>query len=244
VQLECVYNFRDLGGLVTSAGHVVRRGRLYRSAELTHATEADMSLLLTGCGVRTVVDLRTAAERQQFGSASGFGERLIELPLLDEADVARTFSFPDIALAYEDYLRRRHVGERLVSLLRLLADIDRLPAVISCSAGKDRTGLAASAVLGALGVPDDVIADDYASGDATLDDLYAFWAKNPASTIEQRLRTHGHLLRSPRDAMVRLLGSIRRDFGSMRTYLRQHGATDDLFRDLDHALLEGHSGAR
>jgi hypothetical protein len=38
---------------------------------------------------------------------------------------------------------------------------DRAPLVIHCTAGKDRTGFACALILHALGVPDDVIAEDY-----------------------------------------------------------------------------------
>ena len=38
---------------------------------------------------------------------------------------------------------------------------DRAPLVIHCTAGKDRTGFACALILHALGVSDDVIAEDY-----------------------------------------------------------------------------------
>ncbi len=38
---------------------------------------------------------------------------------------------------------------------------DRAPLVIHCTAGKDRTGFACALILHALGVPDDLIAQDY-----------------------------------------------------------------------------------
>ncbi len=38
---------------------------------------------------------------------------------------------------------------------------DRAPLVIHCTAGKDRTGFACALILHALGVPEDVIAEDY-----------------------------------------------------------------------------------
>ena len=38
---------------------------------------------------------------------------------------------------------------------------DRAPLVIHCTAGKDRTGFACALILHALGVPTDVIAEDY-----------------------------------------------------------------------------------
>lgn len=43
-RLEGVYNFRDIGGLVTSNGLRMKSGLLYRSDELSRLTEADMNL--------------------------------------------------------------------------------------------------------------------------------------------------------------------------------------------------------
>ena len=44
-----------------------------------------------------------------------------------------------------------------------------LPALVHCSAGKDRTGIVVALVLAALGVPDEVIAADYALSARYLD---------------------------------------------------------------------------
>jgi protein-tyrosine phosphatase len=46
-------------------------------------------------------------------------------------------------------------------LLAGLADGRRLPAVFHCTGGKDRTGLGAAILLEVLGVPRDVVLDDY-----------------------------------------------------------------------------------
>ena len=46
----------------------------------------------------------------------------------------------------------RNAGERLAYALTTLAKGDSLPAVVHCSAGKDRTGVLSALVLGILGV--------------------------------------------------------------------------------------------
>jgi protein-tyrosine phosphatase len=46
-------------------------------------------------------------------------------------------------------------------VVRLAADPDNHPMVFHCTAGKDRTGVAAALMLGALGVADDDLLDDY-----------------------------------------------------------------------------------
>jgi protein-tyrosine phosphatase len=46
-------------------------------------------------------------------------------------------------------------------LFARLADRGRLPAVIHCLGGKDRTGLTVALLLTALGVPREIVLDDY-----------------------------------------------------------------------------------
>src|SRR4030095_11889948 len=53
-------------------------------------------------------------------------------------------------------------GHVLANMVRLLAGHGSLPAVFHCEAGCDRTGVLAAAVLSLLGVPDEIIAEDYA----------------------------------------------------------------------------------
>jgi len=51
--------------------------------------------------------------------------------------------------------------ETLAEVIEHLASRDNLPAVFHCTAGKDRTGVAAALVLLALGVPRDIVLQDY-----------------------------------------------------------------------------------
>ena len=56
-----------------------------------------------------------------------------------------------------------YVRQNTPSFRALFAHLleDRAPLVIHCTAGKDRTGFACALILHALGVPDEVIAEDY-----------------------------------------------------------------------------------
>lgn len=58
----------------------------------------------------------------------------------------------------------------VVQGLELLTSID-LPVLIHCTAGKDRTGVLVVALALALGVPSDVVIDDYMLSEAAMKDL-------------------------------------------------------------------------
>ena len=53
--------------------------------------------------------------------------------------------------------------------VELLADGDNLPALVHCTAGKDRTGILVALVLDVLGVPAEDIVADYAETGPAMD---------------------------------------------------------------------------
>ncbi len=230
-----VFNFRDLGGHVAGGGRYVRAGVLYRSAAPTDATGADIESLGKQLGVRTLLDLRHATEREQFPLARPWPGRDVHLPLFRPGETLH--QFPTLGEGYVDAFRRPQVGRRLVEVLSLLAQEVEVPALFICAVGKDRTGLVAAAILSSLGVPDEAVADDYARSAESLDAMYAFWARRPNSAIEETVRTFPHVMGAPRDAMVELLTKVRQDFGSMRAYLTAQGAQPSLFEGLESRLL-------
>src|SRR3546814_12578987 len=63
IRLVGAPNFREVGGYRTADGHSVRHGLLYRSENLSRLTPDDYRAM-DGLGIRTIVDLRTAEERQ------------------------------------------------------------------------------------------------------------------------------------------------------------------------------------
>ncbi len=64
--IEGARNFRDLGGYRTTAGEVVRCGRVFRSAHLANLTDGDLETF-TKLGIRTVVDFRPEVEKDLTG---------------------------------------------------------------------------------------------------------------------------------------------------------------------------------
>ena len=135
-----VFNFRDLGGHVTGDGRHLRPGVLYRSAAPTDATEADSDVLVKQLGVRTLLDLRHATERERFPTTRTWPGVEVHLPLFRPDDTLRQFA--TLGDGYVDALRRPHVGRRLVEVLSLLAHEVEVSALFS--AVPARTGPASS----------------------------------------------------------------------------------------------------
>ena len=161
-------NFRDLGGYPGKDGRTVRWRQIFRSNHLGHLTEADIAVLRQ-LGVKSAFDFRGTEER--VAAMCGMPEIAVHSLPVEPTVVAalrarlaerRALSTDDALEVMRDSYRNyvRNNTPRFRALFAHLLE-DRAPLVIHCTAGKDRTGFACALILHALGVPDDVIAEDY-----------------------------------------------------------------------------------
>ncbi|MCI0385468.1 tyrosine-protein phosphatase [Streptomyces sp. CNQ085] len=180
--LTGVRNFRDVGGLPTADGRRVRRGTLYRSGHLAHATEEDAAFL-SRLGLHTVFDFRNSADQALEGPDVELpGVRNVNIPLSDPAEGAEFWTMireGDLPLlrsllgdgqaearmvaSYRLMVRQRTAEHG--RLLRELAE-ESVPALMHCAAGKDRAGLSIAVTLLALDVERDAIESDYLESNA------------------------------------------------------------------------------
>jgi protein-tyrosine phosphatase len=163
--LEGGSNFRDLGGYPAANGKHVRWGLLYRSAALPKLTEAD-DAYLSNLKIDAIVDLRSVDERQ-LSPTDWRAKPKAQYIAVDYPGDA----FFDRLRGY-DGPAREQITERLYAELpdmlrdeyktvfqELLAH--QVPLLVQCSAGQDRTGIAAGLILSALGTPRPIIYQDY-----------------------------------------------------------------------------------
>lgn len=168
--LEGAKNFRDLGGYRTADGRYVRWGLVYRSNYLVDLTPKD-SAYLNSLGIRLVCDVRSDRERLRtpdhwVGNAPEFlsvpigpnrdgtltpEELKQRVASLNNESKDATRGYDKLAIEY---------APQFANILRRLAAGD-LPAVEHCSSGKDRTGVFSAILLTALGVPRDIVIQDY-----------------------------------------------------------------------------------
>lgn len=188
--LKAAANARDLGGYRTADGRTVRSGVALRGDALNRLTDADLDIL-SGLGLRQVVDLRGLNEVEENGSDRLPGGvpvgadgpvRLVQLPVYSpEHDIY--ISLRDVlagqdsqaqhallgdggaerimAEVYDWFVTDPAIRDLFASAVRLLADPDGVPLLFHCTAGKDRTGWTAAIVLTALGVDRDTVYEDY-----------------------------------------------------------------------------------
>lgn len=156
-------NFRDMGGYEGADGRCVKWGRLYRSADLSRLTEADVAYL-SQLDIAWICDLRTDAELVHSPSPRIGGERNEQLSFMSTANPYELMRLEEIDENMLALMNRQMVGNAALSaaFFGKLLELKGAPFLFHCAAGKDRTGFLASLILQALGVDREVILTDYA----------------------------------------------------------------------------------
>jgi protein-tyrosine phosphatase len=161
-------NFRDLGGYPAGDGRVVRWRQIFRSNHLGHLTAADIEVLRS-LGLKSAFDFRGTEERsagicalEDIAVHSLPIEPTVVASLRTLIESGTPLSSAEAVEVMRDSYRNYvvHNTPRFRALFGHLLE-DHAPLVIHCTAGKDRTGFACALILHALGVPDDLIAEDY-----------------------------------------------------------------------------------
>lgn len=250
-------NLRDVGGWRTVDGGEVRRGVLYRSVALDRLDDAGLAAL-AGLGVRTVYDLRTASERAARPDRLPHGAQLVGLDVLADGYASAASHMLDVLQDPTWVLRELGEGKALVAFRRAyrdlvdlpsamtsyaqlyaqLADAEQRPALIHCTAGKDRTGWAAAALLTWLGVSaEDVMADYLATNSALLPVLEPVFqrfadAGGQRDILEQILGVRPEYLQTA-------LAAVHERYGSIDAYVSHGlGVPEQVRRRLRAAFLE------
>jgi protein-tyrosine phosphatase len=230
IELAGLLNFRDVGGYPVAGGGSVRWQTLFRSDALHRLDSAGVAAV-TGLGLRTVIDLRTQLEADY--APSPVCGRVMHIPVLTGGD------FQGVPLELGP-LYRYFVDECGVQIVAAIAELcgdDALPALVHCSAGKDRTGVVIALVLAVLGVPDELIAADYALSGLYLDpDQTPAIGQLSASTGLGEELTRA-LLSSPPELILEILDRVRATAGSVDAYLLAHGLTGSGLARLRAALI-------
>jgi protein-tyrosine phosphatase len=234
--LEGTYNVRDIGGYATADGRQTRWHTLFRADSLHRLSPAAQEYLLQH-GIRTIIDLRRPAEvtaaPNLFTTSTALRYR--HLSILNDAarGMAATTTLTQL---YRQILD--NAQETIASALAVLAEPDALPAVVHCTAGKDRTGLVVALLLGLAGVPDATIAADYALTARYLEGDYWHEARQRAAAGGYDWVRYQQFLVCPPETMLDTLGYIDERYGGIPGYLRQIGLSDGQLTALHKAIVE------
>jgi protein-tyrosine phosphatase len=248
VEFEACFNFRDLGGYEARDGRHVRWNTLYRSDTLHRLTAADADTF-GALGLRTVIDLRSQTEIDDHGRLAHHVDAVdwhnvamldnLKLAPPDPGDkVPESVTAPvDLAPGEGYVLITERYAEAIAQVYRLLSRDDAFPAVFHCTAGRDRTGIISAMTLDVLGVPDDVIADDYVLTEVARERTTAWIEANePAfAAYMAQFPPERRVVRA--ETILGFLDGLRVKYGSVPGFLGGIGVGEDVLDGLRTRLL-------
>ncbi|KRK98749.1 protein-tyrosine phosphatase [Secundilactobacillus odoratitofui DSM 19909 = JCM 15043] len=177
LKMDHGYNFRELGGYQTADGHTVKWQRVIRTATLAFLSKQDQQSLVD-YGVNVDIDFRSNAEVAKSPDLIPASISYHHLPVFpeDQTEVSKSEAEIKAELAKREENGYQHMLDTYQEMITtsqshqayqaffaaLLANTsDKQTLLFHCTAGKDRTGMGAVFLLSALGVPHELIKQDY-----------------------------------------------------------------------------------
>ncbi|RBA35352.1 protein-tyrosine-phosphatase [Dietzia maris] len=236
VRLTRVHNFRDVAG----PGYALRpsgsmaRGLVYRSTTL--AVGDDDLAVLEKLGVSTVVDLRTGAEIDKQPDVVPAGAEYLPIDVLGGHTSAATLSASglagaeearrEMAATYERFVVGDHERRAFGRAVHALA-VSSGPAIVHCTAGKDRTGWVSALVQLVAGVrEEDVIADYLLTREMSADFVSSIRTYVQAE-MPDKLEAIEVLIGVEEANLRRSLDALAREFGDARRYLVEGAGVEE-----------------
>jgi protein-tyrosine phosphatase len=213
-------NFRDLGGYPARDGRAVRWRQIFRSNHLGHLTDDDIAVV-RGLGVRSAFDFRGREERAE--ALCGMTDLTVHSLPVEPTVVAALRAIaaagtPLSTVAAIEVMRdsyRNYVQQNTQRFRALFGHLleDHAPLVVHCSAGKDRTGFACALMLHTLGVPDEVISEDYLLTNR-------FYRRDPSASSDLPDDVRQVLGSVQASFLAAAFEAIDADYGDLENYLR------------------------
>ena len=253
VPFEGTDNFRDLGGYPTQDGRQVRWGLFYRSGHLHDLTHRDLDSF-SDLEINLVCDFRSPNEKAEEPdrypesqpprvaaleiwdpsfTSEGFREK-IESGDIDGMDLGEI-------LVEGNRLFATKFSPLYAEMFQLIQDPENLPVLVHCTAGKDRAGFASALILRVLGVPLEIVFNDFLlSTFYTADRIDRAVLITRAATLFQ---VDADQLRSVMGVERRYLqaafDAIEQEYGSFETYRREAlGISDEELETFRNMSLE------
>lgn len=174
-----ITNLRDLGGYPCADGKSLEKGHFFRSAGLSKLSEEDITILKE-LGLRIIVDLRSDLEvakepdivpefcdyyrysgivtMDDPNAATGDMDMKSAVMAMMQGDGGLPNPMDYLIDCYETMAGQSNAFRELFSLIINYPD---KPLLFHCTAGKDRTGIAAALILLCLGAEEKTVMEDY-----------------------------------------------------------------------------------
>ncbi len=252
VAFEVCENFRELGGYKAKDGKTVKHGMIYRTGALALVkTEKDVETFKK-LKIKTVIDFRSSVERKaqpdpEFDGVTnipisalydtngeevrfdldeifGAGRKGVDLMLKEVEDAYESLPFNNPAY--------KIMFEQICS--------GNTPVLFHCSAGKDRTGVAAALILRALCVSDEQILDDFDITNKLRPKSRAYFIEKYAQYLpgEDMEALTQSILGVDRKLLQRTLAAIDKKYENYEEFLlKECDVTKEMLKNMRSLLL-------
>jgi protein-tyrosine phosphatase len=251
VKFKTLLNFRDPGGIEASGKGLIKRGIIFRSANPDKLSNSDLQKLRS-LNIKTVIDLRAPQEIRK-GYKSFDHAYKLSLPL-DFQQATRERLRPVIynkdsedviaEISNDIYLEILDASATIFKrLMETLASPERIPVLIHCQAGKDRTGIIIALILLSLGVERDLIIRDFMKSN---DELLPFFRKQflVRKILSFGLFPYRNMLfavQVKQRNIESVLDRIDTHYGGIESFLRTAGITESMLDEVREKLLTDQS---
>lgn len=226
VHMQGALNFRDAGGYKTKDGKSVVTGRVFRSADISKLTDADMQTM-SAKHIHTVIDFRGVKE------SAAAPDKL--LPATDYLLCpAGSDSLPDAQkmaamIKQGGWLMKFYGEDGLPSFgarykpffQKLIALPDTASLLFHCTGGRDRTGMANALFLYALKVPQPTIEADFTASNVYLEPMHARMYQSMAQGFGMDLATVKKEMELRPELLHSFFGAITSKYGSIEKFMEQ-----------------------
>lgn len=163
MNVDGVYNMRDIGGWKTASGKVIKQGLLYRGCEIDGSiepkytiTDSGINTMLKELGIKTDMDLRAESDNI-YGT--------------DVLGAAVNHKYYGTQM-YSQIFENKKSNESIRKVFSDLADKKNYPIYLHCTYGQDRTGTVCYLLEALLGVSKENMMKEYLLSGLHYGDVY------------------------------------------------------------------------
>lgn len=248
IPLTAIPNARDLGGYKTLEGKRIKPKKLIRSGTLGALIEEDIRILVENYNLKTIIDLRTDAERSQNPDPEIPGVVSYHNPILRDETFGITkesektlskeeFDYSEMLLnhvkmmgenedslasLYAEFVESEYALEHYRKFLLYVLEQEEGAILWHCTAGKDRVGTSTAILLRILGVDMETIFNDFLLTNEFLKEQTEQIVKQVSekTTDERVLKLVAKLNGVDKSYLEAFFDTIEKDYGSFDEFIR------------------------
>ena len=243
-------NFRELGGYESANGRKVVHGQFYRSGPIADLNEEEFEYVKS-LGIRHVFDFRSDYEANEVPDPDIGAEHHLINAMVDGSGNQVQFDPKGIEAAAKEHDQANDFLEQMYGNLPFCQAYKEMfevikhhetPILFHCSAGKDRTGIAALLILILLGVDEETALDDYDLTNEYRKDIIARFFEKVAHIIgdneevKSRLQAFEGVNRSSAEYSIK---TIKARYGNLDAFFEnEFGIGEEERNELKNLYLE------